>query len=147
MLAKSGLISFGTLALNGEDLSVLPADEAAYLAQESTYRLHTQLGLKADAFAFYPFQKNRKHIGNCPQKLACFCRYPSRQFSNGKGYISCIFSQKEPLENILEFVYPQITGYLKAVAKQACNISAAENSLLIQNKEIYIHKMPKIPLH
>ena len=71
-------------------------------------------------FCFLPFpKKNRKRIGNCPQKLACFCRYPSRQFSNGKGYISCIFPQKAPVENILEFVYPPLVNCLKSSSRTA----------------------------
>ena len=97
MLAKSGLISFGAIALNGEDLSVLPADEAAYLAQESTYRLHTQLGLKTDAFAFYPF---RKKIGNiseiAPKNLPVFVDTPAANSLTEKDTFHVFFPQKTP---------------------------------------------------
>ena len=97
MLAKSGLISFGAIALNGEDLSVLPADEAAYLAQESTYRLHTQLGLKTDAFAFYPFQKKIGNISEiAPKNLPVFVDTPAANSLTEKATFNVFFPKKNP---------------------------------------------------
>ena len=54
ILQKSGLISFGALGLEAEDLTQRPAAEAAYSARESIFRLKTQLGLKPQGFAFWP---------------------------------------------------------------------------------------------
>lgn len=53
-LQKSGLVSFGALALGGRDLTAVSAEEAVYLAQESLFRLQDQLGLAPAGFAFWP---------------------------------------------------------------------------------------------
>ena len=50
-LQKSGLVSFGALALGGRDLTAVSAEEAVYLAQESLFRLK---GLAPAGFAFWP---------------------------------------------------------------------------------------------
>lgn len=53
-LQKSGLISFGALGLEAEDLTQQPQEYASYSARESLFRLKTQLGLKPNGFAFWP---------------------------------------------------------------------------------------------
>ncbi|WP_428054326.1 polysaccharide deacetylase family protein [Candidatus Avelusimicrobium stercoris] len=96
-LAKSGLISFGALALNGEDLSALPTDQAAYLAQESVFRLHTQLGLKAEGFAFYPAEKKIKNITDiAPKNLTVFIDNPTPNALTEKAVLNVFFPQKHP---------------------------------------------------
>ena len=97
MLAKSGLISFGALALNGEDLSALTADKSAYLAQESVFRLHTQLGLKAKGFAFYPTEKKIKNITEIsPKNLPVFIDNPTVNALTEKAVFNVFFPQKHP---------------------------------------------------
>lgn len=54
ILQKSGLISFGALGLEAEDLTQRPQEYASYSARESLFRLKTQLGLKPNGFAFWP---------------------------------------------------------------------------------------------
>lgn len=56
-LKKSGLVSFGALALDGRDLTQTSAEEAVYLAQESLFRLKDQLDLASEAFAFWPAKR------------------------------------------------------------------------------------------
>lgn len=53
-LQKSGLVSFGALALGGRDLTEVSDEEAVYLARESLFRLKDQLGLAPAGFAFWP---------------------------------------------------------------------------------------------
>ncbi len=54
ILQKSGLVSFGALGLEAEDLTQRPQEYASYSARESLFRLKTQLGLKPNGFAFWP---------------------------------------------------------------------------------------------
>ena len=96
-LAQSGLISFGAISLNGEDLSALPADQAAYLAQEGVFRLHTQLGLKAEGFAFYPAEKKIKNITEiAPKNLTVFIDNPTPNALTQKAVLNVFFPQKHP---------------------------------------------------
>lgn len=54
-LAKSGLISFGALALSSADVTTEPDEnQARYLVQESLHRLPSQLGLTPEGFALWP---------------------------------------------------------------------------------------------
>lgn len=97
MLAKSGLISFGALALNGEDLSVLSAEKAAYLCRESVYRLTTQLGLKAEGFACYPALDKIKNFQTVvPQNLPVFIDNPAANSLTEKSILNVFFPQKHP---------------------------------------------------
>lgn len=56
-LSKSGLVSFGALDLKARDLTLLPAEEARFGAEENIFRLKEQLGVTAQAFAFWPAKK------------------------------------------------------------------------------------------
>ena len=96
-LAKSGLISFGAISLNGEDLSALPTEQASYLAQEGIFRLHTQLGLKAEGFAFYPAGDKVKHLTNiAPKNLPVFIDNPAANTLTQKAVLNVFFPQKHP---------------------------------------------------
>ena len=53
-LHKSGLVSLGALGLGGEDATRAPALDATVIVRESLFRFKTQLGLKAEGFAFWP---------------------------------------------------------------------------------------------
>lgn len=55
-LAKSGLISLGAMTLSGEDLSLLSAEERAFLLSESVFRLHKLTGVAVNGFSLYPAQ-------------------------------------------------------------------------------------------
>ena len=101
MLAKSGLISFGAISLNGEDLSAVPESEAAYLAQESVFRLHTQLGLKAEGFAFYPAgDKVKKLTDIAPKNLPIFIDNPAVNSLTQKTVFNVFFPQKHPWKTL-----------------------------------------------
>ena len=54
ILKKSGLVSFGAISLEGEDLTQASKEQSSYLFHESLFRLEKQLGLKAEGFAFWP---------------------------------------------------------------------------------------------
>lgn len=56
-LSKSGRVRFGALGLKAEDLTLLSPQEARFSAQENIFRLKKQLGLKTEAFAFWPAAK------------------------------------------------------------------------------------------
>lgn len=56
-LKQSGLVEFGALDLKARDLTLLPVSEAAFGAAENSFRLKKQLGLTAEAFAFWPAEK------------------------------------------------------------------------------------------
>ena len=60
-LAKDPLISFGAQALNREDISLLPAEQAHYTAQESVFRLTQMLPKPPALFAVFPAQKKVKN--------------------------------------------------------------------------------------
>ncbi|WP_432635321.1 polysaccharide deacetylase family protein [Candidatus Avelusimicrobium sp.] len=101
MLAKSGLISFGAISLNGEDLSAVPESEAAYLAQESVFRLHTQLGLKAEGFAFYPAGDKVKNLTDiAPKNLPVFIDNPAVNSLTQKAVFNVFFPQKHPWKTV-----------------------------------------------
>ena len=53
-MQKSGLIDFGALCENGEDLTLLPLQQAAGLLQESAAVMQIRLKLKPKGFAFWP---------------------------------------------------------------------------------------------
>ena len=53
-LQKSGLVSLGAMSLAGQDVTLLAADDATVSVRESLFRFKTQLGLKAEGFAFWP---------------------------------------------------------------------------------------------
>ena len=57
ILGKDAHISFGAQALNREDLSLLPPEQARYAAQESVFRLAKNLPRPPQLFAFSPAQK------------------------------------------------------------------------------------------
>ncbi len=57
LLQKSGLIDFGALALEAEDLTSIPLENAVYSVKESLFRMQTQLGIQTEAFAFWPAKK------------------------------------------------------------------------------------------
>lgn len=59
-LSKSGLVSFGALDLKAREVTLLPADEARFGAEENIFRLPKQLGVTAQAFAFWPAKKWNK---------------------------------------------------------------------------------------
>ncbi|MCQ2410521.1 MAG: polysaccharide deacetylase family protein, partial [Elusimicrobiaceae bacterium] len=61
-LAKDPLISIGAQALNRQDLTLLPAEQAAYCAQESVFRLTKKLSQKPNLFAAYPAQNKTENI-------------------------------------------------------------------------------------
>lgn len=56
-LSKSGLVRFGALGLKAEDVTLLPPQEARFSADENIFRLKKQLGIEAEAFAFWPAEK------------------------------------------------------------------------------------------
>lgn len=60
-LAKDPLVSFGAQALNREDISLLPAEQAHYTAQESVFRLTQMLPKPPALFAVFPAQKKVKN--------------------------------------------------------------------------------------
>lgn len=53
-LQESKLLSFGTLGLTGEDLSLSSAEEIHFSLKESLFRLQTQLGLTPAGVAVWP---------------------------------------------------------------------------------------------
>lgn len=73
-LRQSKLVEFGALDLQARDLTLLSAQEAAFGAAENSFRLKKQLGITAQAFAFWPAakwnektaQEIRRGIENCP---------------------------------------------------------------------------------
>ena len=60
-LAKDPLVSFGAQALNREDISLLPDEQARYLAEESVFRLGKLLPAAPELFAVFPAQKKVKN--------------------------------------------------------------------------------------
>lgn len=53
-LKQSGLVEFGALDLQARDLTRLPEEEARFGLEENIFRLKKQLGLTAQAVAFWP---------------------------------------------------------------------------------------------
>ena len=58
-LAQDPLISFGAMALQAQDITLLPSKEAHFLAQESLFRLSKQLSKPPELFALYPAVKSK----------------------------------------------------------------------------------------
>lgn len=59
-LAKDERISFGAQALNREDLSLIPPEQARYAAQESIFRLTENLPAAPQLVALFPTKKQIK---------------------------------------------------------------------------------------
>lgn len=57
---KSGRVSFGAIDLRARDLTLLPEAEARFGLEENIFRLKEQLGLTAQAAAFWPASKWNK---------------------------------------------------------------------------------------
>ncbi len=57
ILAKSGIICFGAVDLKARNGATLPPEEALFGVQENIFRLKNQLGITAQAFAFWPAKK------------------------------------------------------------------------------------------
>ncbi len=94
-IQKSGLVSFGAMALEGEDLTQTPLETARYLAGESLFRLGNQLGLKPQGFAFWPAKEFdiKKAVCILPDGFKGIILTPQ------KG--SCQTSKKNPFFRIL----------------------------------------------
>ena len=101
-LHKSGLVSVGALALGGQDVTLLPAEDAAVSVQESLFRLKTQLGIKPEGFAFCPAHRfdPKQAAELLPAGFVYPVLTPRKGFNKRTGkrrLLKVLFPAKQPL--------------------------------------------------
>ena len=101
-LHKSGLVSLGALGLGGQDVTLLPAEDAAVSVQESLFRLKTQLGIKPEGFAFCPAHRfdPKQAAELLPAGFVYPVLTPRKGFNKRTGkrrLLKVLFPAKQPL--------------------------------------------------